>query len=310
MRPLAGFEVRRAAILAAAVAMGAAGSAIGAAHAAPRPPPLHEAQGSERFLTLVNSIRARGCGGRAGVRRSLREQPRLAAAARELARGATLSDAAASAGYRALSSVSIHISGNLADDAVARTLAGRFCAQLTDPALRDIGVYRRGSDLWIFAAAPFATTALSDPARVSRQVLDLVNGARAEGRRCGNRAFGPVPPLHLSNRLREAALAHSRDMAAHSRLDHIGGDGSTPAQRVTRTGYTWRAVGENIAAGPTSAREVAAGWLASPEHCANIMDPRFTETAVAYVVDPKSRAGVYWTEELAAPRPAGAHARR
>jgi uncharacterized protein YkwD len=65
---------------------------------------------------------------------------------------------------------------------------------------------------------------------------------------------------------------------------------------VSRTGYTWRTVGENIASGPTTAAEVMAGWLASPGHCENIMSPRFTEMGIGWVVDPRSESGVYWAQ--------------
>jgi hypothetical protein len=41
-------------------------------------------------------------------------------------------------------------------------------------------------------------------------------------------------------------------------------------------------VGENIAYGPKSADEVVQGWLDSPGHCENIMDPRFAEMGIAY----------------------------
>ncbi len=257
---------------------------------------------TSRLLTVVNTVRSRECGGQARRAPPLHEQSRLDAAARLLARGASLSDAATAVGYRALASISVHISGDLSPDAIGRTLAARFCGQLVDPALRDIGFHREGSDLWILAAEPFATPALTDPNAVARRVLELTNAARAVGHRCGRREFGPAPPLRYSAQLARAALEHSRDMAAHSYLSHTGRDGSTPGERISRTGYTWRIAGENIAAGPTSASEVTAGWLASPEHCENLMDPRFTEMAVAYEVDPRSRAGVYWTEEFGTPQ--------
>ena len=45
-----------------------------------------------------------------------------------------------------------------------------------------------------------------------------------------------------------------------------------------------------------------AGWLASPEHCANIMNVRFSEMGVAFAVNGQDDYGVYWTLSLAAPR--------
>ena len=46
---------------------------------------------------------------------------------------------------------------------------------------------------------------------------------------------------------------------------------------MRRAGYESRLTGENIAYGPVSAEEVVAGWLASPGHCENIMEPRFRD---------------------------------
>jgi len=46
---------------------------------------------------------------------------------------------------------------------------------------------------------------------------------------------------------------------------------------------------------------VVAGWLASPGHCANLMNPAFSELGAGYAVDPKSDAGIYWTALFGAP---------
>lgn len=298
------------AVLLAAVLASMLGATLGACSASPARAslaPASEASSTARVLALVNGMRAAGCRAPGRTAPPLHRQSRLDAAAERLASGASLAQATAAAGYRAMSSVSLEISGDLSDAGLRRMLVSRFCARLSDPALRDIGTYSRGSQLWLLAAAPFAAPELSDPGRVAERVNELVNRARAAARRCGTRLYRPAPPLHASRLLAEAALAHARDMAAHSALEHTGHDGSAPGERVTRTGYLWRTVGENIAAGPTSAPEVVNGWLASPEHCANIMDPDFDDTAVAYVIDPASRMGVYWTEDFAAPlrRPSG-----
>jgi uncharacterized protein YkwD len=91
-------------------------------------------------------------------------------------------------------------------------------------------------------------------------------------------------------------------MAKYSLMGHQGRDGSSPAQRVTRAGYQWTAVGENVAAGPGTAEEVMADWLASSGHCANIMSAQFSEMGAAFVVNAQDAYGVYWTLSLAAPR--------
>ena len=255
------------------------------------------------LLSAINAERAEGCGGRRGVRAPLRSSRQLNSVVDRVARGARLRDALSAAGYRA-THTSLMTSSDVASDAdIVRTLARRSCEELSDPAVRDIGIARRDQQVWILLAAPFATPGLADEKEVTEHVLELTNEARARARRCGAKHFAAVPPLTLSPRLTRAALEHSKDMARHSEFDHEGSDGSTPPQRATRAGYTWRTVGENIAAGATSAEEVMEGWLASPGHCENLMDPRFTETGIGYVVDPRSESGVYWTQMFAVPRP-------
>ena len=85
-------------------------------------------------------------------------------------------------------------------------------------------------------------------------------------------------------------------------MTHEGRDGSTPAQRVTREGYQWSAVAENVAAGQKTIEDVVASWLMSSGHCANIMSGQYTEMGIASAVNEKDRYGVYWTLSLAAPR--------
>jgi uncharacterized protein YkwD len=251
-------------------------------------------------LSVLESAR-HGCP-RGAALGSLRPVAQLDGAARWLADGASLHQATARASYRTLASASIHVAGDSSEAGLARLLDARFCRTLTDPELREVGIHRRGAELWIVLAAPFVLPALADAARADARVLELVNRARSRPRQCGAESFAAAPPLTLSARLYAAALAHSRDMAAQGDFAHSGSNGSTPAERVSQTGYAWSHVGENIAAGAASADEVTQGWLASPEHCANIMDPRFTESAVAFRIDARSPAGVYWTQLFARPR--------
>ena len=90
-------------------------------------------------------------------------------------------------------------------------------------------------------------------------------------------------------------------MAARNYIGHKGSDRSMPADRATRAGYAWVSIAENVAAGQTTADEVVSTWLASPGHCANLMNPRYSDTGVAYAVDPASEKGIYWAQVFAAP---------
>jgi uncharacterized protein YkwD len=136
---------------------------------------------------------------------------------------------------------------------------------------------------------------------VNARVVELVNAARSHGRRCGSQKFAAAPPLAVSRRLNEAAAGHARDMARRKYFDHVARDGTEPKDRVRRTGYQSRLTGENIALGPESAEEVVAGWLDSPGHCANIMDPRFREIGVA-VASGRKRGQIYWVQNFGTPR--------
>lgn len=150
------------------------------------------------------------------------------------------------------------------------------------------------------AAAPPATASGQSTQIVIQRVLELVNKARSEGRRCGQESFAPTAPLAEAPPLTAAALAHASDMAARDAFAHRGSDGSEPRDRVRRAGYAPRLTGENIASGPESAEEVVAGWLASPGHCANIMDARFRHTGVGFAAGRRD-GRLYWVQTFGAP---------
>jgi uncharacterized protein YkwD len=153
------------------------------------------------------------------------------------------------------------------------------------------------------AMARDAVVGRQSDARIRARVVQLVNDARAEGRRCGSERYAAAPPLKISTSLTDAAENHARDMAKRKYFEHRGRDGSQPKDRVLRAGYQSRLTGENIALGPQSAEEVVAGWLDSPGHCANIMDSRFVDIGVGLATG-KQRGQVYWVQEFGAPRAA------
>jgi len=156
----------------------------------------------------------------------------------------------------------------------------------------------------VFASATPAADAVvgrASDSTVRSRVVDLVNDARGRGRKCGSERFAAAPPLAISRQLTDAAEDHARDMVRKKFFDHRGSNGSQPKDRVLRAGYEPRLSGENIALGPESAEEVVAGWLDSPGHCANIMDPRFREIGVGLAVG-KKRGQVYWVQTFGAPR--------
>jgi len=253
------------------------------------------------LVDLANSIRSQGCGELSAVDQPLRARTQLDEAARRIAHGDGLETATSGSGYRPKKSASIHIRTTKGDDGVAQMLAQRFCAVVADSTLHEIGVFQHGEETWMVLAAPFAPPAPDDAPAVSHRVLELTNEARRHARRCGRKKFPATTPLKHAVALQHAALAHAQDMAARSYIGHKGFDGSMPADRATRAGYPGVSVAENVAAGQTTAEVVVNKWLASPGHCANLMNPRYSDMGVAYAVNPAGEKGIYWAQVFAAP---------
>ncbi len=249
-------------------------------------------------LSDVNTVRVAICRGER-PRAALRLSAELNRAAEGVARGATPQDALLAAGYGAARATALDLQG-VADDAQLEDLLGRYCSVIADPEFNQIGISSKREHLWLVLAVERGVP--GDAGNVSARVLSLVNEARSRPRRCGAQSFPAARPLRLNPQLERAALLHSQEMAGHSAMKHEGRDGSSPSERVTRTGYRWSTVGENVAAGQRTADEVVAGWLASAGHCENIMNGQFTELGIASAVNAKDRYGVYWTMSLAAPR--------
>lgn len=101
-----------------------------------------------------------------------------------------------------------------------------------------------------------------------------------------------VSPLSLHPDLNAVAEAHSEDQAAMGRVQHNGSDGSTVSTRLTRAGFTWRSVGENVAWNYPDVDAVITGWLASPGHCRNIMNANFEYMGIG-------EEDLYWTQVFA-----------
>jgi uncharacterized protein YkwD len=131
---------------------------------------------------------------------------------------------------------------------------------------------------------------------VAGDMLGFVNAARALGHDCGSEGtFGSAAALRLEARLIAAAQKHAEDMDEHDYFSHTGQDGSLPSERVTREGYSWSKVGENLAQRYPDAAKTVDAWLESDGHCANLMNPDYSETGVG-------QSGDYWVQVFARPQ--------
>ncbi len=184
--------------------------------------------------------------------------------------------------------------------AFAQLRAG-YCAALLDGQYADIGVSQVGTHWQVVLARPLLDTSLSDPRAAAQALLAQVNAARGKPRLCGAQRFSAAKPLAWSPALASAALQHSQSMALGNYFAHAGPQGDTPYDRARAAGYRGRQVGENIAAGQGSPTAAMAGWLASPGHCANLMNPLFTQVGASYTAMAASQNGIYWTMVFGAP---------
>jgi uncharacterized protein YkwD len=106
--------------------------------------------------------------------------------------------------------------------------------------------------------------------------------------------------------LAAAALAHSMDMACNNFVSHVGSDGSLWYNRVAAQGYAnYNASRENIYVGNPAFGGTADGafawWWNSQIHHDNMLNPDVSQIGIAYVYNPNSEYGGYYTTVFARP---------
>jgi uncharacterized protein YkwD len=111
-----------------------------------------------------------------------------------------------------------------------------------------------------------------------RGIVCLINRAR---RRHG------LSPYRPNFKLTVAATRHSQSMVHRHYFSHYGPQGSTPGERIARTGYFngthARAWGENIAAGKRhrgSPKAIFRAWMGSSGHRAVILSGTFRHVGI------------------------------
>lgn len=136
----------------------------------------------------------------------------------------------------------------------------------------------------------------------NQQMLEAVNRARSQPRQCGWRYFSAAPPLHWNATLAHTAHKQATDMAKNDYIKHRNSDGVRITKSVKQAGYHYYKFGENLAAGPESLEYVMEGWLNSPPHCANIMNPKFIEFGMANASNDNSTYQIYWVQHFGRPK--------
>ncbi|WP_082407049.1 SafA/ExsA family spore coat assembly protein [Bacillus sp. JCM 19041] len=120
---------------------------------------------------------------------------------------------------------------------------------------------------------------------MEQQVVSLVNEERAKH---------GLQPLKENWELSRVARFKSEDMSDRNYFSHTSPTYGSPHQMIRDFGLTYRASGENIAAGQTSAQSVFNSWMNSSGHRQNILSSNYTEIGVGYADG--GSYGHYWTQ--------------
>ncbi|MGJ3246388.1 MAG: CAP domain-containing protein [Elainellaceae cyanobacterium] len=129
-----------------------------------------------------------------------------------------------------------------------------------------------------------------------QRILDLTNLYRQQ--------VG-FQPLTLNQKLTQAAQAHSENMASSDFVGHVAPDGSNMSDRIRATGYRYWTIAENVAAGYSTPDATVEGWMNSPGHRANILNPDLKEIGIGYyhLANDTGRINYdhYWTQDFGTP---------
>lgn len=121
--------------------------------------------------------------------------------------------------------------------------------------------------------------------KIQFRMLDTVNALRSAG---------GAQPVELSAELNAAAATHSLDMSVQNRPWHFGSDGSSPIERVARTGYAGTMLGENISETYEDDRETLAAWLSEPANKDIIMNPDARYMGISWFQEANGK--IWWTQ--------------
>lgn len=123
-----------------------------------------------------------------------------------------------------------------------------------------------------------------DEAKIQYRMLDSINALRA--------AAG-ANAVSLNANLNAAAATHARDMHVQNRPWHFGSDGSSPLDRVSRSGYQGVMLGENISETYETELETLSAWMEQSDTRDIILDPKATDIGFAWYQEDNGK--LWWT---------------
>jgi uncharacterized protein YkwD len=128
-----------------------------------------------------------------------------------------------------------------------------------------------------------------DPDRAATEVVDLLNRERKKAGK---------PSLKLNPKLTDAARRHAQDMAAHDEFRAKDDDGLTPFERIQKSGYRFKRLGEASLKGQPTAADAVESWLKEPSNRERLLGD-YKEVGVGYATNEKGIP--YWSLVFAEP---------
>lgn len=108
-----------------------------------------------------------------------------------------------------------------------------------------------------------------------------------------------LEPLISDQKLSEIARLKSQDMLDFNYFDHYSPNYGSPFDMMKSFGINYRSAAENIGAGYIDPESVVIGWMNSPGHRANILNPSHTHLGIGYAKGGEYRH--YWTQMFMRP---------
>jgi uncharacterized integral membrane protein len=95
------------------------------------------------------------------------------------------------------------------------------------------------------------------------------------------RAANNLPPLNLNAELNYSAELKAQDMFSEDYWAHVSPSGIQPWYWFGKAGYSYSYAGENLAKDFDTTSGVMTGWMNSPGHRANILNPHYSDVGFA-----------------------------
>ncbi|KAL3158285.1 hypothetical protein ABBQ38_010530 [Trebouxia sp. C0009 RCD-2024] len=101
-----------------------------------------------------------------------------------------------------------------------------------------------------------------------------------------------------ADQLDQTAIEHSTDMAVNAYFSHLGSNNRTLQDRAEEFGFDTFPLGENIAAGYNTVRDVVLAWMCSAGHRTNLMGCGFDTVGTGVIQNDTAPYKIYYTQDF------------